>query len=1804
MEFSPLLEGMTQFVLLSSFALTCTDCLQIFEKDETLGHLLRGVVRDAHVEWEKEYPAAEKRKQQIMVKMEEEGLLDEIELHFQCRNMNRIQHSYVSLVSTQIHYLGQNAPYLQSSRYPFLCPEYPCILTNSGYIRNWNLYLHGNSVPDLTSDNKSQLPKDNTFDQETQISVMFEVCNSTFRLDNLELFANTPCTAISLIRSSTFVITGSTITSCPDTSPFVIGDSGMESSVSVSIILCSHRSSSDSSSLLPLVSGHRSLLPSAHITSNEEQHADTFGVRSLSIVGSGLNLKSVHLVAGTGPLFDFGYSLGNRRSDVVGCTVSLSAATLTNTTSTRLPSTFPRSCSSLMQRLIRVSVTESTNHLCGTSGMPLDWSGSSLLSNCSFSSCLTNTAPEPIPEPTQDPGADKTLHTYSQQTERLDLSDELYDTTTRNQVWVISCAFEDLPSLSFGGAIRLSTRPADLVVKHSSFKGCSVEGSGGAMYVIQNPSAANANIFYLTLFNCQFTNNTAGITGGHVIVQAYNPVTVAQCTFEDSRSMSNTPLTQYQAVHVSLNGNCRFDNCTLSNNEGRYAGGIYIKQNVTTGSVILTDILFKENVCTNATASQRVTDCIIYQTAVQTLQFFDCFSTSAQPHCGSHCANPVYPDCIGPSITSVVQTTKFDEDGDEYYSLAFTGVFKGTNRKYDVTLEDGDGARVVIGRATFTKSTGSVTLPVSHPNSFSLSPSTKYFIVSLKKSVTQSTSNALDFEGETEPDWTWWHHTLESRADNLVGLSFTTPAASTLTKIEAELNPSNLNEGIITLTVDTIPAGSFTLIVFENSDAQQNPITIGPFLFTSSSTETSSSHTVVIHPSGKLSYGKTYTVKTLSSSTLIVSHSSPTFDVPDAPPRISFASPTLSGMNRTWVDVVLTGDALPQGKGFKIVVKEMEGDAIKSGAPEINLTGTIDGSSGTTTTCTARVEIYKKAQTLEYSTKYKIESLEINGYGCIVDSTVTFTVPASPCRIEGTEGFDLNGEKTGFYVTVKGVNFPSPMTSLTSMEVKGSVEISSTSIVRKSDSELRVEFGVGKAETSDLVEYGKSYTIAGVSGGLEVFVNSGVGLTVPSPGIVSSTSTELNSETNDAFKVIVNGKDFVIDSEWILKLTGRNEEISVRMTSTEKGESSWVKAEMNPANFDQVILTLTSTRMSAGSFTLIVFETDDAQKTPISIGPFAYSVSTEQIDSVFSLTVVPSGLLSCGETYTVHSLSSSSQIVSHSSQTFQVPPLIRTASASLNLDDLDEVIVSLTAFGFPSSTPIMLTIVEVDESDNHIGSPFELTGTPSKTGDSTHILKARVEPTKLEHATRFEITKCDVVGQETVLDGRVFFHVPSKPDFSVLHISSTGNDENDGTATDPLLTLHSALGKCDTALKEDWLVEMSDWCRIGKQTELGAEQEGLRVVVKGGEGRRIDCTLTESEPTVGHRGNKEQGMVSVSKNTLSFVEVMFVVASQNERIGSVLRVGEGGVVWMEGCEVRSSETMKQTFIAVCRDGEMKGEGLKISSMKFVGKGCVVRMSEKGRLTLSSCSFDGVSFESGGVVVGKTRGKIWIDETRFTWCSGRSFGSVIRVMTVGGEMIVTKCDFVDCSTTVDLNEHGRVELGGGCVLVEMEQTGRSLSSCRVDLRKSSFLGCTLRWIGQGREGAEVVGGSGFMIVGRRVKGVVLLDGVRLSSCSCVGDGASGVISGGPRLHCLPDLSLLPRALSSPSLYQFYFNLSSLRRKPPLLYTRPATSRRVSPVHSSLPDRFSTLRRPPTTLQAALCLRPSLPHRPSASVPFVH
>ncbi|KAK2953686.1 hypothetical protein BLNAU_11407 [Blattamonas nauphoetae] len=142
------------------------------------------------------------------------------------------------------------------------------------------------------------------------------------------------------------------------------------------------------------------------------------------------------------------------------------------------------------------------------------------------------------------------------------------DGPLHNQVWVVDCAFADLSSSSGGAAISVTRYRADVVVKHSTFERChATDASGGAVYVVHT---SQSNNFDFTVFNCQFSNNTAGRNGGHLIVQRYRSVTVAQCSFADSWSTTDSPLDQEDPIRLIIEPGRQRRGNHFSHQEGQF----------------------------------------------------------------------------------------------------------------------------------------------------------------------------------------------------------------------------------------------------------------------------------------------------------------------------------------------------------------------------------------------------------------------------------------------------------------------------------------------------------------------------------------------------------------------------------------------------------------------------------------------------------------------------------------------------------------------------------------------------------------------------------------------------------------------------------------------------------------------------------------------------------------------------------------------------------------------------------------------------------------------------------------------------------------------------------------------------------------------------------------------------------------------------------------------------------------------------------------------------------------------------------
>ncbi|KAK2950649.1 hypothetical protein BLNAU_14455 [Blattamonas nauphoetae] len=108
--YSPVLDEMTQLVLSSSIALTYTEYLDFYENNDLTKQLLLGI-KDVVCAFQDNIPAVNKRARQILSKLSEVGISDEIELHIRCSGFDFAEMKKVFLGAQLVHALGANAPF-------------------------------------------------------------------------------------------------------------------------------------------------------------------------------------------------------------------------------------------------------------------------------------------------------------------------------------------------------------------------------------------------------------------------------------------------------------------------------------------------------------------------------------------------------------------------------------------------------------------------------------------------------------------------------------------------------------------------------------------------------------------------------------------------------------------------------------------------------------------------------------------------------------------------------------------------------------------------------------------------------------------------------------------------------------------------------------------------------------------------------------------------------------------------------------------------------------------------------------------------------------------------------------------------------------------------------------------------------------------------------------------------------------------------------------------------------------------------------------------------------------------------------------------------------------------------------------------------------------------------------------------------------------------------------------------------------------------------------------------------------------
>ncbi|KAK2956345.1 hypothetical protein BLNAU_8712 [Blattamonas nauphoetae] len=412
----------------------------------------------------------------------------------------------------------------------FLISEYP-IQSLSLVMTGINTTITYRDLHPPLNEASSSLPKAERHLSETPPKVMFLLANSTVSLMDITLDSTEKGSRIGTLSSSSLTLRCCQILSNMEHSPFAVGDGWGTDGSSILLVGSSYRSQL-SRSLLPLAS-------LIHVQQRPDNQRDKYqSLTPVSITAIGLSITNTHLPVGTGPLLDFG-TLRSVEADNIALSTTLSSCILFNTTSSPSQpiSGIPSATS---QKIVGCGISNSSDHLYGTTCNDMNLGGSLLSCNTSFVQCSIS----------------YTRQHYSSQTE-LETDADFTD-----------CTFKQCGrGARFGGALLMSSASIIVQVKQCSFQSCSASQEGGAICC---GSYANSNTF--TLQDSSFIGCSSSIAGSVQLLNRKH--SVSGCVFYDSQSeYSAGALRLIDCVFTSPLSNILFCNCRHNSSHDFLVGG-------------------------------------------------------------------------------------------------------------------------------------------------------------------------------------------------------------------------------------------------------------------------------------------------------------------------------------------------------------------------------------------------------------------------------------------------------------------------------------------------------------------------------------------------------------------------------------------------------------------------------------------------------------------------------------------------------------------------------------------------------------------------------------------------------------------------------------------------------------------------------------------------------------------------------------------------------------------------------------------------------------------------------------------------------------------------------------------------------------------------------------------------------------------------------------------------------------------------------------------------------------------------------
>ncbi|KAK2950587.1 hypothetical protein BLNAU_14479 [Blattamonas nauphoetae] len=316
---------------------------------------------------------------------------------------------------------------------------------------------------------------------------------------------------------------------------------------------------------------------------------------------------------------------------------------------------------------------------------------------------------------------------------------------------------------------------------------------------------------------------------------------------------------------------------------------------------------------------------------------------------------------------------------------------------------------------------------------------------------------------------------------------------------------------------------------------------------------------------------------------------------------------------------------------------------------------------------------------LDWSTEYEIIRVEHEKDGTKNDirrtNTLTFTTPSEQVRIAAVLSRSLNGPKDELSVVFSGFLLSTGTGRIQIKSLDSDAEFECDLSITDSTT-CSIAFPVGWEENTTHLLFGKTYSVQSAScKSVPIVIDSGVSFVVPSPPVITSFSVPIEC-SSDSFSVSVVGSNFPSGGTYTVSLSssrsfemtfstgtsgagtvkaGLPSEIQFNTTYsivsvTKGGEHvllnqtsvttplgpilEKVDAALNMSNKNNVLLTLTGSRMMAGVHTLTFV--DQGQSTPMSISVSINSVTSGSVEEV----VYGGSKLKYGKRYFVSSLTS------------------------------------------------------------------------------------------------------------------------------------------------------------------------------------------------------------------------------------------------------------------------------------------------------------------------------------------------------------------------------------------------------------------------------------------------------------------------------------------------------------------------------------------------------------------------------------